>query len=165
MLNRLNKLREERTEGDKGFTLIELLVVVVILGILIAIAIPLYLNYQKSANDKASQSDVRNAISVLETCNSDNGNYPNANQSWAASAAVSTCTGQTVNTSKNTTLAYYPASTTAASATSYILFGYNSAGNLKGTASDGYWCYASTTGGSVVKKTGAAVPSAYAASC
>ena len=44
---------------------------VVILGILIGIAIPVYLNYRKSANDKAAQSDLRNAISTLEVCNSD----------------------------------------------------------------------------------------------
>ncbi len=64
------------TEGDNGFTLIELLVVVVIIGILIAIAIPLYLNYQKGAKDKSAQSDLRGAIAALEQCNSDNGTYP-----------------------------------------------------------------------------------------
>ena len=40
--------------------------VVVIIGILIAIAIPLYLNYQRGANDKSAHSDVRDAIAMLE---------------------------------------------------------------------------------------------------
>ena len=77
MLNTLAKLREEREEGEKGFTLIELLVVVVIIGVLVAIAIPLYLNYRKGAENKDAQSDVRNAIGAIENCYADNGNkYP-----------------------------------------------------------------------------------------
>src|SRR4051812_41345275 len=72
----LRKMREERADGDRGFTLIELLVVVVIIGVLVAIAVPTYLNYRKGAENKSAQSDVRSAITAVEQFYSDNNALP-----------------------------------------------------------------------------------------
>lgn len=67
--------REDRDE--RGFTLIELLVVVVIIGVLIAIAVPLYSNYKKGAANTSASSDVRGGISAVEQFYTANGNtYP-----------------------------------------------------------------------------------------
>jgi type IV pilus assembly protein PilA len=144
----MNRCRTARE--DDGFTLIELLVVVVIIGVLVAIAVPVYLNYRKGAADKSAQSDVRGAISAVEQFYTDNGNvYPNSNSAsnfGTTPAASFTLTGsmtspatQTVNLSDKTQLAYVISS----DGSSYLLCGTNNGGSGK------WYVYNSAAGGSV----------------
>ena len=62
-------------EKEEGFTLIELLVVIIIIGILAAIAIPVFLNQRKKGWDSAVKADLRNAATAQETWLTDNGVY------------------------------------------------------------------------------------------
>ncbi len=145
-MNRCRKARQ-----DDGFTLIELLVVVVIIGVLVAIAVPVYLNYRKGAADKSAQSDVRGAISAVEQFYSDNGNsYPDSNSGsnygttpvatlTLTAAALTSPNTQTVTLSDKTQLAIVKSST----GMSYLICGNNSGGSGK------WYLYNSAVGGSV----------------
>lgn len=70
--------------SEEGFTLIELMIVVVIIGILAAIAIPIFANQQKAAKDAALKSDVKNLATVYTTWKTSHPNdiYPDLYVNW-----------------------------------------------------------------------------------
>src|SRR4051794_15280220 len=158
MQETINRLRAKK--GDEGFTLIELLVVVVIIGVLVAIAVPVYLNYRKGVADKSAQSDVRGAVSAIEQYYTDNGNaYPAADYtsrtgSWTPNGGTYTQpTGASpapsgwVTLSDKTTMTYLkgPTATVAGNTvvTSYKVCAKNEGGSGK------IYVYDSSKGGSV----------------
>jgi len=70
----LARIRERKDQD--GFTLIELLVVMIIIGILAAIAIPIFLNQRARAHDSAIKSDLRTAATEIESDYVNNQTYP-----------------------------------------------------------------------------------------
>jgi type IV pilus assembly protein PilA len=123
MLARLHKMQEEREEG---FTLIELLVVIIIIGILAAIAIPVFLSQRQKGYDSAAKSDLKNMSIAEESYLTDN--------PAGYSSTVSDLQSEGFNESSN--VDQWAAAGTGAS--SYILTDCSQSGKA--------WQYSSTTG-------------------
>jgi type IV pilus assembly protein PilA len=88
-------------EEDEGFTLIELMVVVLIIAILLAIAIPTFLGARNSANARAAQSNLRNALTAEQTAWTNNQAFDGSTTdmsgiesgiNWTSGAAAGTST-------------------------------------------------------------------------
>ncbi|WP_284534441.1 prepilin-type N-terminal cleavage/methylation domain-containing protein [Nocardioides sp. T2.26MG-1] len=135
-------MQKSLKEKDQGFTLIELLVVIVIIGILAAIAIPIFLNQQKKGIDSSLKSDLKSAATTVETWVVDNPSTDITGVSVAGGtkgtgvlAALTTSDGNTVTLVKNT-------ATTGA----YCIFAYNTKAS-KATGTGALMMYDSMAGG------------------
>ena len=123
------RIRKSMDEKEKGFTLIELLVVIIIIGILAAIAIPVFLNQRKKAVDASVKSDLRTVANEMETMYVDNGWY-----TAAVPAGAKITTGNSFVVTTN-------GATATPNATAFCVVGDPGA---KGTHK---WVYVSSAGG------------------
>lgn len=145
MLGRILRKRQE----EEGFTLIELLIVIIIIGILAAIAIPVFLNQRNNAYNSAAESDLRNMATAEVATFTSTGSYVACAAAACDTTAALNDNGYRQSASNNYTTEPSVVYTTAAGAT-----GAGAAANLgfcaQATAASGNtYHYNSQTGGSV----------------
>jgi type IV pilus assembly protein PilA len=140
----LARTRKSMAEKDRGFTLIELLVVMIIIGILAAIAIPVFLNQRKRAVDSSIKSDLRSIANQMETAFTDTQLYPTPTQT-GTTVTVGT---DTVKVSGSNTYTFKMLKSDGAAATTQAeTTGYCITGNGNGKGSGATITYNSQTGG------------------
>lgn len=131
---------------DDGFTLIELLVVIIIIGILAAIAIPVFLSQKNKGYEASMKSDLRTVAEEVEAANVDNQDYaatkfagataaaaatitaPNGNVGFTTTNMVRLSAGNTITWIGSTTTSFCLKATTSKIATSPPIWYYSSSG-------------------------------------
>lgn len=132
MLSRLRKHDE-----DQGFTLIELLVVIIIIGILAAIAIPVFLNQRNNAYTAAAESDLKNLATAESAALTQGGLF--------ASCAAAAC-----DTDGTLTAQGYKQSDTTNYTTEPSVVRVNAAGTATATTGNTGFCIQATAASGVV---------------
>jgi len=128
LMGKLNARRNGLlAEEEKGFTLIELLVVVIIIGILAAIAIPVYLSVQNNAKDSAVQTDVTNLKTALVSFETEAGALPTTPGTITADVVDSAPTAYVTAPSTAPTTTWSQAGVTLSKYTSSL--SYTASGN------------------------------------